>query len=756
MAAAPREDRALVSIGRAVAARFATLGEQIDSVYRRAFVNEQQRYEIWALTLGLFHTGHSSLDYRFRDSPPLFEYTFTLLEDVGNSLLVRESFHGTLIRISNRHAKVASITERATACEAMYADEDISMSDDESEEDFSSYEPALLETEYITNISITVDRLYELSFRIRNPRMRSGLSRALRYTEIDPSTGIDPIEHYKPIDLLYMKAAFRSWGRILDVDSYFLVHRLATANTHRRQQFRYWERRRLKYDYYHHRAMSPGAQEQSNSRIAHEGSVAPSEPSTATTRDMAKMNEYAASATSTDSYTLIASDDVEILNLPSPPALEESQKEAECPLCFIICSRTTLHNPAWSKHIMRDLRPYVCTFEDCRDPNQQYESLTEWVAHESSNHGVQPKSNRSCPFCPQPSIDVYHIAHHLRKVSTFSLPEIEGNEDAAADEEASMGASNEDAPSSEKGSTDRESGSNIEWNGNNKTAHFIHNNGRRVTLEIHPSESLEADVIRYLRAEFSMDASTTIHFLDASGHPVLIDYDNIYNDMRIFVGVLLNEVSDAINQVDQELGDGSDSIHSQESEILATSLPITSRHPYIRSSNPVLDPDYAVQDQGYFQAGKVFSILWHENYARVDTRTQISTGPRFRGRIDEAIYYKIRRFVLFKAFEHTSWCFAITTYGGRGVAKPGIDPSKHAVIYRSDTYPIVESNKPPMPKEPIGVDTYRPDESLDPKSMINFGRIYTVEHNVMISPIGTISEESMPRFLEYSREELTI
>ncbi|KAL4882098.1 hypothetical protein BJY04DRAFT_188020 [Aspergillus karnatakaensis] len=739
MEVASQEDRALVTIGRAVAARFFTLSEQIDGTYRRAFVNEQQRYEIWASTLGLYHTGHSSLDYRFRDSPPLFEYTFTLLEDVNNCLIALASI-------------TDNTTERATACENVSAAEGISMSDNESEEDLSSYETALLETEYITTISITVDRLYELSFKIRNPRMRTGLSRALRYTEIDPSTGIDPIEHYRLTDLLYMKEAFRSWGRVLDVDSHFLVHRLATANTHRRQQFRYWERRRLKYDYYYHRAKIPEAQEPTNLRIPQEGSVAPSEPSTATTLDMAKLNEYATSVISTDSYTMIASDDVENLNLPSPPALKDSQKEAECPLCFIICSRTILHNPTWSKHVMRDLRPYVCTFEDCRNPDQQYEFLTEWVAHESSNHGVQLKSNRTCPLCPQSSIDVYHIARHLRKISIFSLPEIEAKEDAAADEDASLGTSNEDASSFEKGSTDRGSGSIADWEDNNRFAHFINDNGRLVTLGIFPTEFLEADIIRDIRAEFSIDSGTTIQFLDASGYPVMIDYDSIHNNMQIFVSVLSNEETDAVDQADAE---PSDLNHSQESATPATSRPITFGHPYHLSSQNLLDRRYAVPPQGYFQAGKVFSILWHENEG-AKPAPQTDAGPTYVGRFGEPIYSIIGHFVVVKPLEKVSWCFIITTYNGRGLAKQGIDPSKHAVIYMSNTDPMVAANEPPMPKEPIGVDPDRPDEGLHHMSRINFGEMYTVEHNVKILPIGRISKDSMPRFIEYASEELTL
>ncbi|KAL2794947.1 hypothetical protein BJX66DRAFT_177861 [Aspergillus keveii] len=147
-------------------------------------------------------------------------------------------------------------------------------------------------------------------------------------------------------------------------------------------------------------------------------------------------------------------------------------------------------------------------------------------------------------------------------------------------------------------------------------------------------------------------------------------------------------------------------------------------------------PGYVVQDLDYFVTGKVFSILWHENDGR-DGRannTHVSNGPLFRGRYNQAIYSTIRRMVVLRAFDQYSWCFAISTYGNRGLAKPGVDPSKHAIVHMTDTQPRLGSNEPDMTKDPL--------------------EIYTVEHNVKVLPIGQISEASMPTFIAYARAEL--
>jgi hypothetical protein len=72
----------------------------------------------------------------------------------------------------------------------------------------------------------------------------------------------------------------------------------------------------------------------------------------------------------------------------------------------------------------------------------------------------------------------------------------------------------------------------------------------------------------------------------------------------------------------------------------------------------------------------------------------------------------------------------------------------------TDTQPRLGSNEPDMTKDPLEVDPERFDETLHPKSRLNFGKIYTVEHNVKVLPIGQISEASMPTFIAYARAEL--
>ncbi|KAI9370682.1 hypothetical protein BJX61DRAFT_75493 [Aspergillus egyptiacus] len=178
-------------------------------------------------------------------------------------------------------------------------------------------------------------------------------------------------------------------------------------------------------------------------------------------------------------------------------------------------------------------------------------------------------------------------------------------------------------------------------------------------------------------------------------------------------------------------------------------------HPPSIPSQSVLDHRYKVQSPGYFCRGKVFSILWHENDGRGLSGTHISSGPVFQGKYGEPIYSTIRRMVVYRVVNQCSWCFSIGTYSGRGVAKQGVDASKHAAVYLRGTEPIYGRREPRMVKEPLEVAPERYDERLDPMSRLSFAKIYTVEHNVKVLPIGKISSASMTRFLWYAREELS-
>jgi len=51
-----------------------------------AVKNEYERFDLWAVNLGLYQTGHGSLDYRLRDAETVWRYTETLLLELRLAL----------------------------------------------------------------------------------------------------------------------------------------------------------------------------------------------------------------------------------------------------------------------------------------------------------------------------------------------------------------------------------------------------------------------------------------------------------------------------------------------------------------------------------------------------------------------------------------------------------------------------------------------------------------------------------------------
>ncbi|KAK2879511.1 hypothetical protein FQN49_000813 [Arthroderma sp. PD_2] len=158
-----------------------------------------------------------------------------------------------------------------------------------------------------------------------------------------------------------------------------------------------------------------------------------------------------------------------------------------------------------------------------------------------------------------------------------------------------------------------------------------------------------------------------------------------------------------------------------------------------------LDRDYRIQPRQFFTFGRVLSVFWTEPESHLQ-RLGDNYLPSYSDGYVERDHIKYRQMVVVKNHYGCSWCLAINTYGRRGLSKPGIDPQSHAAIYMRDTSaPTADPNRSPgLPS--LIVDPYSPDDYLPPKSYINFGKIYTVDHNIKVKPVGHFSEESIGVF----------
>ena len=190
-------------------------------VLHAALVDESQRFGLWTKNLGLYETGHNALDYRFRDAPSVYDYARQLLVDLEESLALStlpvasescplstwQSSNSAKVKHDVNHDQLEpnshavnsrgpeevfdQIENGNRTAEALRGHRENSDSDESSEQDDSylSYQQDSISTIILENVRLIVDRLYKLSFKIRNPATRLGFSKARSYREIEAETG---------------------------------------------------------------------------------------------------------------------------------------------------------------------------------------------------------------------------------------------------------------------------------------------------------------------------------------------------------------------------------------------------------------------------------------------------------------------------------------------------------------------------------------------------------------------------------------
>jgi hypothetical protein len=347
-----------------------------------------------------------------------------------------------------------------------------------------------------------IDNLYKISVRIRQPTIKSRSLKAASYQPKDPQTGIDILDQYAVFDLRHTQELMRHLrevhrsrthvGEVQDGNS-ILTNRLARAVTLRRRQFKYWSRHREKLGVstvtetpmahlplgrpeLPHRSDTTEAQpEPLIPKVLHQ---APSQKTgktllsgTEVTRHHQSLDDIVDSKSVTSYATTVRDLTGKGIDLPPPPKAADGGRDFECPYCFIICPARYGRGRPWKTHVLQDLQPYVCTYEECELPDQLFRSRKEWIQHEAShrkawrcpehpdavytsrdglrdhlrrNHGDSfPESHLDsivkvgetstvdtrpiCPICHAPAHTEgmnfqNHLANHLERIATFALP----------------------------------------------------------------------------------------------------------------------------------------------------------------------------------------------------------------------------------------------------------------------------------------------------------------------------------------------
>ncbi|KAL8676089.1 MAG: hypothetical protein Q9186_007357 [Xanthomendoza sp. 1 TL-2023] len=460
-----------------------------------------QRFDLWAVNLGLYVTGHSSLEYRLGDAPLIYNYARKALADLRKYLYIilqaLQEQSGDPTLAVPEPSEPSKPSKHPDTAEPPYNEE----SEDSDDEDFGTYQDDTYVETALGNVNGIIDRLYQLSFKIRNPVTRLGFSKAQNYQEIDKDTGLDLIPVIADFDRQHVEHVFlqlQKRNSTEDVRKHYLVKRLAKANTRRRQQFKYWRARRVKIQASSEPAKDSnflirssnvlGTEQQQLLETPMPGQPAPSMPSTATRLDPAIVNlDDTTSIISTSTYAKLTKGPAHDLEIPQLPKKLRGKKEFECPYCHVLCSGRLGSPRLWNQHVLCDLRPYICTYEDCKDADQQFDSFKQWLAHEANDHRLArecvehpgeifrsvtdwrehiaahhidspstkhlettandygiSEEDRACPICTDEAVTPEHVGIHLQQLALFALPRSTGLEDDLNPDDAASVATADD------------------------------------------------------------------------------------------------------------------------------------------------------------------------------------------------------------------------------------------------------------------------------------------------------------------------
>jgi hypothetical protein len=351
---------------------------------QRHLATEEQRFRLWAHSLGLHQKGHSSLDYRVRDAAT-----------------VRTRLAEILRHLESHLEEILAIWRG----ERRPFEEDDSVLGDENEDDIdedtssrgsapgspgsapsrASSESSPNEVEFrIRSVEEALDALYSLATKIRNPRNRPQRAVLELYKHVPAAIRAIYIQEREQAEasiVAYVQRqqlleAFRQVDAELTGQSvegllqqyaplaHWLIRRTGVANARRRQQLVYWKEHaeRIMHSSIEEAPPAPlfVPQETMQSALTSQESISRIEAR----QDHGPEKSLATSATKLgdnfvklDDLRSVISHESKVstaLNLkgerlewPSPPHLTTSSKFFTCPYCMTICPQRYLSQDAW-------------------------------------------------------------------------------------------------------------------------------------------------------------------------------------------------------------------------------------------------------------------------------------------------------------------------------------------------------------------------------------------------------------------------
>lgn len=170
-----------------------------------------------------------------------------------------------------------------------------------------------------------------------------------------------------------------------------------------------------------------------------------------------------------------------------------------------------------------------------------------------------------------------------------------------------------------------------------------------------------------------------------------------------------------------------------------------------------LDEAYKVRikPKRFFAVGKVFITLWTEPAGGSRDQAMTVDGRNvFEVQYAEAVFSKVRRFIVVSEGEMSCVCVAIHTYTRATNVRPDVERREHAIVYTGRKEPSPEPGEQRSALAAIRVEPETSTQLLDARSRINFGKLFTIEHNLKVKPWGTVDAASKDALIDNVRKTL--
>lgn len=377
----------------------------LNSNLRLELANILVRLKIWAGNVGVFAPDNASVDYRLRDDPDLVEVVFSMSRRLKQSLL--NAVNPPLLEESDDeekevvHGRGDDSVSSGSSSASLDLDSNVEESD--SDDDLEKLGPSAM---FIEEANQVIHRLYRLATVFRKPQSSSENAKVQGFIKkLHEKGDVEELEDVEDHARSHIKAHFPQAPD-------FLVRRLVEAVVFRRMKIRYRQRHQDKLNQGLEMAFAGLGLEQydkSNTTPAtgltlsghvsgkqnggkgkdHSLSKPRSSVFSATNAssiNRARFADYARSI-ALSGVTKAAVGRRQQLDVPPPPN-NDGQEKIECPYCLRMINQEEMTQPRWTRHILKDIDPFICLFEDCKESLPLFKTVEEWLGHMQWQHTI--------------------------------------------------------------------------------------------------------------------------------------------------------------------------------------------------------------------------------------------------------------------------------------------------------------------------------------------------------------------------------